>query len=154
MFSLSVRQEHLLVRSSHYRHKMIKQSKRLCFINFSSVEASILTGDSGFKCYFSNLRVISENIFNQDLEEVIQQSLAKPRSPIWHFQKHKFQKEINTLQEIKNKKKKLFVFWKIRHNWNCFYIANLISFPSVSTMLYEMLHSLVPIQSCFEIVAF
>lgn len=55
-------------------------------------------------------------MFNQDLEVVvIQQSLVKPRNPIWHLQeKCKFQGEINMLQEMS--KKKLF--------WACGFLFN------------------------------
>lgn len=82
---------------------MIK--KRLCFLNFSECPRGFcLIECSSFKCCFSDFRVIGENMFNQDLEVVFQQSLVKPRNPIWHFQgKCKLQGEINMLQEMSKK---------------------------------------------------
>lgn len=89
---------------------MIKTPKDFFFLNFSECPRGFcLIECSSFKCCFSDFRVIGENMFNQDLEVVvIQQSLVKPRNPIWHFQgKCKFQGEINMLQEMSIKK----LFW-------------------------------------------
>lgn len=95
--------------------KWWSKAKRLCFINFLSVlEASILIEYSGFRCCFSNLRVIGENIFNQNLEVVIQQSLAKPKNPFGIIRgSANFRAKQICCMKWRKKKRNYFYSWKI-----------------------------------------